>query len=97
MQKRSFLYRILLLFKQKTALITKMLNTFTQTFLRASGVFRETGQAEKFRGTAIYHLFVNADFIIRQPSIAFFTARLCDIVVHVQLKFIKKIHGGTFP
>lgn len=59
-----------------------MFDTFTQTFLRASRVFRETGQAEKFRSTAIYHLFVNADFVIGKPPPALFTARLRDVVVH---------------
>jgi len=59
-----------------------MFNALFQTFFGASGIFRKTGQAEKFCCTTIDHLFVNPDLIVCQLPSALFAARLYSIVIH---------------
>ena len=64
-----------------------MFDAFLQTFFSAAGVFRQTGQTEEFRRTAVDHLLVNPDLVKRQLPSAFFAARLYGVVVHMEILY----------
>jgi hypothetical protein len=75
------------LLEQQTSLIAEMFDAFLQAFFGAAGVFGKAGETEKFRRTAVDHLLVDADFVIRQLPSAFFAARLYGVVVHMEILY----------
>ena len=64
-----------------------MFDAFLQAFFGAAGVFGKAGETEKFRRTAVDHLLVDADLVIRQLPSALLAARLCSVVVHILFFF----------
>ena len=51
----------------------------------SAGVFGKAGETEEFRRPAVDHLLVDADLVISQLPSALLAARLCSIVIHMDL------------
>ena len=51
---------------------SEVLYPFAKSFLGAVGFFGKAGQAEEFGVSAVYHLFVDSDFVVCQLPAAFF-------------------------